>query len=96
MPDLKYIILDKIKQNIVCENVTVNNKSHLHHVTVNNKSHLHQHHAQSPKNNNSHFELIISSSELKKLKPIDAHKKIYTILDEEMKNIIHSLEIKIN
>ena len=85
MPDLKYIILDKIKQNIVCENVTVNNKSHLH-----------QRHAQSPKNNNSHFELIISSSELKKLKPIDAHKKIYIILNEEMKNIIHSLEIKIN
>ena len=85
MSDLKYIILDKIKQNIVCENVTVNNKSHLH-----------QHHAQSPKNSNSHFELIISSSELKKLKLIDAHKKIYTILDEEMKNIIHSLEIKIN
>ena len=85
MSDLKYIILDKIKQNIVCENVQVNNKSHLH-----------QRHAQSPKNNNSHFELIISSSELKKLKPIDAHKKIYTILDEEMKNIIHSLEIKIN
>lgn len=85
MSDLKYIILDKIKQNIVCENVEVNNKSHLH-----------QHHTQSPKNNNSHFELIISSTELKKLKPIDAHKKIYTILDEEMKNIIHSLEIKIN
>jgi BolA protein len=85
MSDLKYIILDKIKQNIVCEKVKVNNKSHLH-----------QHHAQSPKNNNSHFELIISSAELKKLKPVDAHKKIYKILDEEMKNIIHSLEIKIN
>ena len=85
MSDLKYIILDKIKQNIVCENVTVNNKSHLH-----------QRHAQSPKNNNSHFELIICSAELKKLKPVDAHKKIYEILDEEMKNIIHSLEIKIN
>jgi len=51
MSDLKYIILDKIKQNIVCEKVQVNNKSHLH-----------QHHAQSPKNNNSHFELIISSA----------------------------------
>ena len=85
MSDLKYIILDKIKQNIVCENVEVNNKSHLH-----------QHHAQSPKNNNSHFEVIISSSELKKLKIVDAHKKIYIILNEEMKNIIHSLEIKIN
>ena len=85
MSDLKYIILDKIKQNIVCENVEVNNKSHLH-----------QHHAQSPKNNNSHFEVIISSTELKKLKIIDAHKKIYTILNEEMKNTIHSLEIKIN
>ena len=85
MSDLKYIILDKIKQNIACEKVQVNNKSHLH-----------QHHAQSPKNNNSHFELIISSAELKKLKPVDAHKKIYEVLDEEMKNIIHSLEIKIN
>jgi len=85
MSDLKYIILDKIKLNIVCESVVVNNKSHLH-----------QHHVQSPKNNNSHFEVIISSAELKKLKTIDAHKKIYTILDEEMKNIIHSLEIKIN
>jgi len=85
MSDLKYIILDKIKQNIVCENVEVNNKSHLH-----------QHHAQSPKNNNSHFEVIIFSTELKKLKIVDAHKKIYTILNEEMKNIIHSLEIKIN
>jgi BolA protein len=85
MSDLKYIILDKIKQNIVCENLEVNNKSYLH-----------QHHAQSPKNNNSHFEVIISSAELKKLKIIDAHKKIYSILNEEMKNTIHSLEIKIN
>ena len=85
MSDLKYIILDKIKQNIVCENLEVNNKSHLH-----------QHHAQSPKNNNSHFEVIISWAELKKLKIIEAHKKIYTILNEEMKNTIHSLEIKIN
>ena len=85
MSDLKYIILDKIKQNIVCENVEVNNKSHLH-----------QHHAQSPKNNNSHFEVIIYSVELKKLKTVDAHKKIYATLNEEMKNIIHSLEIKIN
>ena len=85
MSDLKYIILEKIKQNIVCENVQVNNKSHLH-----------QHHSQSSKNNNSHFEVIISSVELKKLKTIDAHKKIYTILNEEMKNVIHSLEIKIN
>ena len=85
MSDLKYIILDKIKQNIVCENVQVNNKSHLH-----------RHHSQSPKNNNSHFEVIISSAELKKLKTVDAHKKIYSILNEEMKNTIHSLEIKIN
>jgi stress-induced morphogen len=40
--------------------------------------------------------VIISSAELKKLKIVDAHKKIYIILNEEMKNIIHSLEIKIN
>ena len=85
MSDIKYIILDKIKQNIVCENVQVNNKSHLH-----------QHHSQSPKNNNSHFEVVISSAELKKLKTVDAHKKIYSILNEEIKNTIHSLEIKIN
>ena len=85
MSDLKYIILDKIKQNIVCENVEVNNKSHLHH-----------HHAQSPKNNNSHFEVIIYSAELKKLKTVDAHKKIYETLNEYIKNINHSLDININ
>ena len=62
MTDLKYIILEKIKQNIVCEKLEVNNKSYLH-----------KHHVQSPKNNNSHFEVIINSKELKTLNKIEAH-----------------------
>jgi len=82
--DLKHTIEEKIKKNLICD-----------FIEVNNKSHLHKSHKQSPKNNNSHFEIIISSIVLKKLSVIDAHKKIYDILKEEMKSTIHALEIKI-
>ena len=40
--------------------------------------------------------LILISDELKLLKSIDANKKIYAVLKEEMNNYIHSLQIKIN
>ena len=42
-----------------------------------------------------HLKLIIKSKKLKKLSKIEAHKVIFSILKNEMKNRIHSLEIKI-
>ena len=43
-----------------------------------------------------HLKIAIKSNFLKTLSKIEAHKKIMNILDEELKNKIHSLEIKIN
>ena len=42
-----------------------------------------------------HLKLIIRSEKLKKMKKIEAHKLIFSILKEEMKNKIHALEIEI-
>ena len=41
------------------------------------------------------LKIIIESKELKKMSKIQAHKKIFSILKEEMKNKIHALEIEI-
>ena len=42
-----------------------------------------------------HLKLIIKSKKLRKLSKIEAHKVIFSILKNEMKNKIHALEIKI-
>tara|TARA_B100000029_G_C17262706_1_gene846902 strand:+ start:567 stop:818 length:252 start_codon:yes stop_codon:yes gene_type:complete len=46
--------------------------------------------------NKFHLKIIIKSIKLKKMNKIDAHKKIYSVLNNEMKNKIHALEIEIN
>ena len=43
-----------------------------------------------------HIKLKIESIELKKLSKIDATKKIYNILGNEIKKYIHSIQILIN
>ena len=57
-------------------------------------SNLHKKH-KSFDLNKFHFKIIIESDKLKKMHKIDAHKKIFSILKEEMKNKIHALEIEI-
>ena len=42
-----------------------------------------------------HLKLIIKSKKLKNMKKIDAHKEIFSILSDEIKNKIHALEIEI-
>ena len=42
-----------------------------------------------------HLKLIIQSEKLKKMKKIEAHKLIFSVLKEEMENKIHALEIEI-
>ena len=45
--------------------------------------------------NKFHIKIIVKSEELKKMNKVLAHKKIYSILKDEMKNKIHALEIEI-
>ena len=62
---------------------------------IEDKSFLHAKH-KSFKEGKFHIKLILISDELKLLKPIDANKKIYAVLKEDMKNYIHLLQIKID
>ena len=74
----------KLKKNINIENIIVEDKTFLH---KNHPGHL---------SNRFHLKISIESDELKNLTKIDSNKKIYKILDEELKNYIHSLQILIN
>ena len=78
------IVKRKINQNISCEKVEVEDKSFLH------RSH------QSHQNCKFHIKLKIKSLYLKEKNKIESSKKIYKILDEELKKSIHSIQILID
>ena len=73
----------KITDNISLEKIDVEDKTFLH------KKH------QTHQLGKFHLKLIITSSELKRLNKIDSTKKIYAILENELKNHIHSIQILI-
>ncbi len=77
------IIKKKITKNILCESLKVEDKSFLHKKHLGNDS------------NKFHIKLSIVSKELKMMSKIDSNKKIYKILNEEITNFIHSLQILI-
>ena len=72
----------------------INNKLSPEQILLFDKSYLHTKH-KSFDSNKFHLKLIIKSEKLKKMRKIDAHKVIFSILDDEMKNKIHALEIEI-
>ena len=74
----------KIKENINIENILVEDKTFLH------KNH------PGHESNKFHLKISIESEELKKLNKIESNKKIYKILDQELKEFIHSIQILIN
>ena len=79
--------LEKIKEKI-------NNKLSPEQILLIDNSYLHTKH-KSFDTNKFHFKLIIKSEKLKNMGKIDAHKAIFSILNDEMKNKIHALEIEI-
>ena len=74
----------KIKKNINIDNILIEDKTFLH------KKH------PGHESNKFHLKISIESDELKRLNKIESNKKIYKILDKELKNHIHSLQILIN
>tara|TARA_B100000029_G_C17355271_1_gene880463 strand:- start:104 stop:358 length:255 start_codon:yes stop_codon:yes gene_type:complete len=60
-------------------------------ILVDNSS-LHKKHS-SFDSNKFHIKLIIKSKKLENMTKIDSHRAIFSILDNEMKNKIHALEI---
>ena len=70
------------------------NEINIERLQIEDKSFLHKHHSGN-KEGKFHLKLIIVSKELKKMNKIDSNKKIYKILDIELKNFIHSIQILI-
>ena len=79
--------LEKVKAKI-------NNKLSPEQILLIDNSYLHTKH-KSFDSNKFHLKLIIKSEKLKNMEKIDAHKAIFAILNYEMKNKIHALEIVI-
>ena len=73
----------KLKKEIQAEKIEIQDKTYLH------KSH------SSHTEGKHHILLSIKCEELKKMSKIEYTKKIYKILDFEMKNFIHSIVIKL-
>ncbi len=78
------IVKDKITKEIILQEIYVEDKSFLHKNHKNN----------SP--NKFHIKITIISEELKSKKKIDSTKIVYKILEEELKNYIHSIQLSIN
>ena len=62
---------------------------------IEDKSFLHKNHA-SNQQGKFHLKIIIVSKELKGMSKIESNKKIYRILDKELKDFIHSIQILIS
>tara|TARA_B100001063_G_C16646936_1_gene493859 strand:- start:724 stop:984 length:261 start_codon:yes stop_codon:yes gene_type:complete len=63
-------------------------------INIEDKSFLHKNHAGNQVGK-FHLKLTIKSSELKKMRRIECDKKIYKILENELKEFIHSIQILI-
>ena len=77
-------IKEKLKKKILIENIDIEDKTFLHKDHTNHQI------------GKYHIKLKIESIELKKLSKIDATKKIYNILGDEIKKYIHSIQILIS
>ena len=82
--DLIAIVKKKISENFKIQNIRIEDKSFLH------KNH------KGNQEGRFHLKLRIESKELKILNKIDSNKKIYKILDNELKKYIHSIQILIS
>ena len=82
--DLIAIIKKKLLNKINIESINIEDKSFLHKNHIGNQE------------GKYHLKLIIVSEELKNLNKIESNKKIYKILDNELKEFIHSIQILIS
>ena len=80
---LSEIVKKKILNNEFIEYLELEDKSFLHK----------KHNTNNP--NKFHIKLKIKSKTLQNMNRIDSNKIIFRLLDEEMKNYIHSLQILI-
>ena len=82
--ELIAIVKKKLLNEILIEDILIEDKSFIHK----------NHSGNQP--NKFHLKITLKSEQLKKMTKIESNKKIYKILDNELKNFIHSLQILIS
>jgi len=82
--ELIAIVKNKLEEKIIIQDLKIEDKSFLH---KNHKGH---------QEGKFHLKIIIKSVELAKTSKIVSTKKIYDILDLELKKYIHSIQILLN
>ena len=82
--ELIAIVKNKLESEIIIQDLKIEDKSFLH---KNHKGH---------QEGKFHLKLIIKSEELAKLTKIDSTKRVYEILNVELKEYIHSIQISLN
>ena len=82
--ELIAIVKNKLETEIVIQDLKIEDKSFLH---KNHKGH---------QEGKFHLKLILKSDELAKSSKIVSTKRIYSVLDLELKEHIHSIQILLN
>ena len=82
--ELIAIVKNKLEMEIIIQDLKIEDKSFLH---KNHKGH---------QEGKFHLKLMIKSEELAKLNKIDSTKKIYSVINLELKKHIHSIQILLN
>jgi len=82
--ELIAIVKKKLQNQINIENINIEDKSYLHKNHTGNEE------------GKFHLKLILKSNELKKMSKIESNKKIYKVIDREIKQFIHSIQILIS
>ena len=82
--ELIAIVKNKLQKGIVIQDLKIEDKSFLH------KKH------KGHQEGKFHLKLIINSDELNKTSKIVSTKRIYRLLDLELKESIHSIQILLN
>ena len=79
--ELIAIIKTKLENNFQIQNIKIEDKSFLH------KNH------KGNQEGKFHIKISLKSDQLKGMKKIESNKKIFKILENEIKNFIHSIQI---
>jgi len=82
--ELIAIIKKKLSNQIDIQDIEIEDKSFLHKNHIGNQE------------GKFHLKIKIVSDELKLMSRIDSNKKIYKILDQELKETIHSIQVLIS
>ena len=82
--ELIAIIKTKLENNFQIQNIKIEDKSFLH------KNH------KGNQKGKFHLKISLKSNQLKEMNKIESNKKIFKILDKEIKNFIHSIQILID